>query len=319
MLKDDVLYLLIKNKGQMLSGGAIADRLQVSRTAVWKAVNTLKAEGLEIVSEPNCGYVLEQSNKLLSRLITDNLAVESMFCDINIVESVDSTNNALKRESLQSLPQGYVLIANEQTGGRGRKERAFYSPKNGGLYMSILLKPNVPLEDIPFLTVCAALAVYISCKSFADEGSLSIKWVNDIFYNRRKLCGILTEGVFSAEDGTIDGVVLGIGINTGAVAPEVADIAASLAESGKPVDRNLLSAAVLNNVEKIYKLFLQGERQTIADEYAKKLFVINREVTVVLPDRTFRASVNGVNGRGELLLTDASGEKITLKSGEIIL
>ncbi|MDR1773996.1 MAG: biotin--[acetyl-CoA-carboxylase] ligase [Clostridioides sp.] len=228
MLKNDILNYLVSNAGEIVTGGKIAEYLNVSRTAVWKNINSLIEEGYEIEKYQNSGYKLTSlSDKLLLESINKNLRTSVIGKEILILDSIDSTNNYMKQQDTTKLDEGFAVTANEQTSGRGRFNRPFYSQKGEGIYLSFLLKPQTDIKNVPFITICAAVSVVKAIKNVTNI-DVSIKWVNDIFYNKKKLCGILTEGVISAELGTLDYVVVGIGLNTGNIPKEVDEIATSI-------------------------------------------------------------------------------------------
>lgn len=320
MLKADILYLFEKRKGEIVTGGELARAFGVSRSAVWKAVRTLRGEGNQIESFPNSGYkLLEQSDGLSEQSVSESLTTQKLGRALELLKTVGSTNQHVKSLNAAALPDGYTVVSNEQTSGRGRQGRPFYSPANEGVYLSVLLKPNISLKDVPLITLCAAVAVCRAVKSVSgiDAG---IKWVNDIYYNGKKLCGILSEGVVSAELGTLESVIVGIGINTGSVAKEIENIATSLRSANTPSGiRNRLIAEILNQLEPLYFNCLKNNRKAILEAYTEKLFIIGREVTVDLPGKSFRAVVKGVNDSGELLVTDAEGETFGVSSGETTL
>ena len=318
MLKTELLYHLEKYKGQIVTGGDLARQFHVSRTAVWKAINALRQEGNQIESLPNSGYrLLEQSDGLSEQCILEGLTTQTLGRAMLLLESVDSTNHYIRMQDASALPEGFTVIADEQTDGKGRLGRAFYSPAHEGIYMSILLKPRIALRQVPFLTLCTAVAVCLAVEKVTGA-QVQIKWVNDIFYQGKKLCGILTEGVISAELGTVDHVVVGVGINTGNVAHEVTGIASSLRQTpGSPGIRNRLIAAVLNQLEPLYKDFLAGKKQPILRAYTDRLLMIGQTVTVKQPEGNFQATAAGVNEWGELLVQKANGEVIAVTASQI--
>ncbi|MEM1485886.1 biotin--[acetyl-CoA-carboxylase] ligase [Oscillospiraceae bacterium PP1C4] len=319
MLQKEILYLLEQNKGKIMTGGELAKQFQVSRTAVWKAINTLREDGNEIESYPNSGYMLlENSDGLSEQSIEKNLTTQKLGRTLKVLKTVDSTNQYIKIQDVAALPEGYTVISNEQTNGRGRLGRVFYSPLSQGVYLSILLRPQIALKEVPFLTLCTAVAV---CRAIEIVCSIQvgIKWVNDIFYNGKKLCGILTEGVISAEMGAAEYVVIGIGINTGKVAAQVEDIATSIRSAGNVYGaRNRLIAEILNQLESIYFDFLDGKKQAILNAYTEKLFIIGHDVTVQRTNESYPATVIGINDSGELLVKNKDGETLCVGTGEII-
>ena len=210
-VKDEVLKELENNKGDYISGGQLADNLGVSRNSVWKAIKALEKSGYEINAIPNKGYCLAEKNDILSSYsIKQHL--KNPHLDISVFSSVTSTNTILKEMAEQGAKEGTVIIAEEQTAGRGRTGKQFYSPKGTGIYISILLRPDIPAEESLFLTTSAAVATARAIEDVSDKRAL-IKWVNDIYLEDKKTCGILTEGAFNVETGKLDYAIVGIGIN----------------------------------------------------------------------------------------------------------
>lgn len=320
MLKEDLLYLLEKNKGKVVSGGELSRQLNVSRNAIWKAIKVLRQEGSKIESLPNSGYLLlEDSDGLSKQSISDHLTTKKIGQSMEMLKTIDSTNQYLKSLNTSLLPEGHTVISNEQTAGKGRLGRTFYSPAGEGIFLSVLLKPLIPIKEVTFLTLCAATAVCQAIEKVCGIRS-EIKWVNDIFYQGKKLCGILTEGSVSAEMGTLDYVIIGIGINTGKIPEEVEQIATSLSlENQEQGIRNGLTAEVLNQLESIYHTFLNGEKQEILDSYSERLFILGQTVTIRMPEKSYQGTVMGLNDSGQLLVKDGDGNIHTVIAGEILL
>lgn len=320
MMQDEVLFLLEQSRGDIVTGGELARKLGVSRTAVWKAIGALRENGSEIESLQGSGYCLSHSSDGLSPKAIDSvLRTDQLGRSLEIRRSVSSTNTYLKEQDTARLPQGHAVLANEQLGGRGRMGRTFHSPAGQGVYLSVLLKPPVPLADTPFLTICAAVAVCRAVEMvyrFAPD----IKWVNDLYCQGKKLCGILTEAFISAEMRSVDYAVVGMGVNTGQIAPEVAEIATSTQlVTGLRGLRNQLAAEILNQLEDVYQMFLRGERSAILDAYTGQMFLAGRQVTVVLPSGSYVAVVRGVDESGGLLVEKTDGSTVVLNSGEVRL
>ena len=323
MLKDDILLLLEKNPEKIITGGALAEELSVSRTAVWKAINALKVEGYSIESLKNKGYILNQNNDVLSEyLIKSVLKTQFIGNTIEIFKSVDSTNQYLKKKNFLEIKEGLVVVSNEQTAGKGRRGRVFYSPDKEGIYFSLFLKPTLPISDIHFLTLAIAVAVAKSSEKVCNFNP-HVKWVNDIYYNYKKLCGILTEATLSTENSTIDGVVIGVGINTGLVSSEVEAIAISIEEiTGRKGFKNQLIGEILNQFETIYG-FIQSDlkkgKDYILSEYKKRLFIIGTQVWVIDDKTEFVVTVIDIDEEGALVVENKNHEIIHLRTGEISL
>ena len=226
-------------------------------------------------------------------------------------ECVDSTNTKLKEMALHGAAAGITLIADTQTGGRGRRGRTFLSPV-GGLYLSTLLRPMAQ-TDPGVITCRAAVAAARAIESLCDL-SIDIKWVNDLYLHGRKVAGILAEGVL-APDGTLAAVVLGIGINVGGTLPdELADIATTLAQHGANLYREDLAAAFLNEWERA----CAADHGEIMEEYRRRNLVLGRDVTVVQGSDTYPATVLAITDHGHLRVSTPHGERV-LSSGEVSL
>ena len=250
-LREQILAALEAQKGNYLSGEALAKEFFVSRNAVWKAIAALRKEGHRIEAFTNRGYRLApESDVLTPQSIAACLGDMAELFTIHVEQSLPSTNTHLKALAAEGAPEGTVVVAQEQTAGRGRMGRSFFSPRGSGVYFSLLLRPNMRAMDATLVTTAAAVAVTDALKSVCGIDA-HIKWVNDVYVGERKVCGILTEGSFNVETGAIDSIVLGIGIN---VEPppegfpdELRPIAAPLYMGSAPAGvRSRLIAAVLS-------------------------------------------------------------------------
>lgn len=223
---------------------------------------------------------------------------------VTVTEEIPSTNTALKERAAQGAPMGTVLIADRQTGGRGRLGRQFHSPE-GGLYLSVLVSPA------DTVTCRAAVAAARAIERLCDA-KIDVKWVNDLYLNGRKVAGILAEGVF-APDGTLTAVVLGIGINVGVTEfpPELQPIATSLGNEGFAVTREDVAAAFLNELE------IALTDPAAMDEYRRRNCVLGRQVTVMQGNDTYLATAESITDEGHLAVRDENGCIHTLSSGEV--
>ena len=210
-VKEEVLACLEQEKGAFISGEALAQRLGVSRNAVWKAIKALEAQGYAIEGVTKKGYRLAQACSILSAAAVRRYAGSSVT-SIEYHDSIDSTNNRAKELATQGCPAGTLVVANQQTAGRGRQGRPFYSPSGSGVYFSLVLRPGFALTDITAVTSYAAVCTAQSIEEVFGT-PVQIKWVNDLFAQGRKCCGILTEASILPESGGIDYIVVGIGVN----------------------------------------------------------------------------------------------------------
>ena len=312
-LKTKILSRFLDNN--TLTGGALEKAFGVSRTAVWKAVKELQKDGFIIEAKDRSGYVfLGDGDVSNAEIIMRNLKTERLGRSLEILKSVDSTNLYIKRKL--PLSEGHTVIADEQTGGMGRKNRPFYSPP-GGVYLSVVLKPRIAPQDIPFLTICAAVAVMRALEEVCGVKA-DVKWVNDIFYGGKKLCGISTEASFSAEILGVEHVITGIGINLGAIPEEAESVATSVETiTNARGFKNKLITAVLNRLEETAEAFYAYGKSRILAEYRQRLFILNKTVTVHEGDNSYVAHVLDLNDDGALAVKDAHGTVRELTAGEI--
>ena len=210
--KSKLLEVLEANKGGYISGEELAAKLEVSRTAVWKAVKNLREEGYQIRAVTNKGYALEEENDILS---SEGIRqwLHHKGAEVEVWKEIPSTNQRLKQAAVEKkLPSGSFVAAESQNAGKGRRGRTFYSPKGSGLYLSVLLYPSKTAHESLEITAAAAVAVCRAVEKCCGV-SLGIKWVNDLYLGEKKVCGILTEAVTDFETGDIEFVVVGIGLN----------------------------------------------------------------------------------------------------------
>ena len=321
MLKDEVLNILERKKGAVITGGQMANSLKVSRTAIWKAINALQAEGNQIESVPNVGYKLLVTDDSLSKwAIHSKLTTSFVGRQMEILPVVRSTNQYIKELDATKTSDGFVVIADEQEQGRGRRSRTFVSEKGEGIYLSILLKFDGKQKDIRLLTICTAVAVTKAIENVCQIEA-GIKWVNDVFCNGKKICGILTEATLSAELQELDSVIIGIGINTGTVPDELQEIATSVEkEISKQGLRNELASEVLNQFEEVYLDYTKRDKkQKIIDYYEGKLFIKGQRVLMVNDGAEEEVTVLGIDPDGALIVESRSGDVKHLITGEIKL
>ena len=277
--KDRVLELLELNKEEYISGELMAEKLGLSRNAVWKAISELRKQGYVIEASSNKGYHLGTSNDIISEFgILSELSKLSPDLDhsgkIKIYESIDSTNRLAKELAITGAPGGTVIIARNQSLGKGRREHEFFSPE-GGIYMSIILSPDMlPSLEPDVVTALAGVAV---CDSLVSLCGINprIKPVNDLFVDGKKICGILTESGTEYDTGTVQWIVIGIGINFDSdiskFPKELKDIAGSVFKPGKgTVTKNSLIAAILYNISKLSL----GDKKEVLKAYKARLITV---------------------------------------------
>ena len=251
MTREELLSFFWQNADSYISGEELAGRLKVSRAAVWKAVGQLRAEGYAIESVPGRGYRLLSASDVLSEEgIRRHLQHQEL--NLQVVRTITSTNTVLKTLAAEGAPSGLALIAGEQTAGRGRMGRSFYSPAGTGLYLSLMLRPAMRAEEAVRLTACAAVAAAETIEELSGRET-RIKWVNDILVDGRKVCGILTEASVDCENGMMNYVIIGLGVNLrdpeGGFPEELQSIAGAAFEAEQiPELRCRLAAGILDRL-----------------------------------------------------------------------
>lgn len=318
-VKKELLKILEKNREKDLSGQELADRLMVSRTAIWKAMKELREEGYQIEAVNNRGYRLAGETDILSeegiRLELTNDAVK----EVAVFRTIDSTNLEVKRRALQGEKEGLVVVSESQTAGRGRLGRSFYSPLGTGIYFSILLEPKLNATDAILLTTAASVAIVRAIRRVTDLEP-SIKWVNDVYLDDKKICGILTEAMTDFETATIQYIILGIGINykepPEGFPEEVKDIAGALVDGDEKIPRNRLVAAVLDEFFTIYE---ELPDRHFMEDYRRWSNVLNQDVKYLEKDIWHFAKAVGIDDDGGLIVRDKDDKEKVLKTGEITL
>lgn len=314
--------MLEQQRGESISGEHLAGVLGISRNAVWKAIKELQKDGYNIVAVTNKGYCLSAENDIISIPgIKPFLSERSQFYanKIQVHKSLESTNKTAKEMAVAGAEHGTIIISDCQTMGRGRYSRKFFSPSGGGLYMSIVLRPEaMHFKNPTSVTAFAAVSVCEAIESISTKVP-RIKWVNDIFIDGKKVCGILTEAVTDFESGGLDWVVLGIGINvhtrTEVFPCDLQSIASSIYPDEKMSGvRNRLSAEIINRILGFETLPSETE---IFEKYKKRLMVLGKKITVIQNQVEYKATAIDVDSVGHLVVQNESGERITLSSGEI--
>lgn len=248
----------------------------------------------------------------ISRLVTGTIGSELAVYDV-----IDSTNNAAKLLAKNGAPHGAAVVAKQQTAGKGRLGRGFYSPEGSGIYMTVILRPQMGVEESLLVTPAAAVAV--SDAILQETGlEVKIKWVNDLYCGGRKLCGILAESAVG-QDGRLDYIVVGIGINvtTDSFPAELCDKATSLSSVCKQTpDSNRLIAAVLNHFDKIYG---QLHKRTFMELYRSRSCVIGKQVSVLGGTDMESVTVLDIDSNANLIVETQSGVRKAIGSGEVSL
>lgn len=316
--KKRVLAFLESNRGQAVSGENIAEQFGVSRNAVWKAIKKLEKDGYKIEATTNKGYCLCESNDILSAqgilpFLEDKESADKIF----VYSSLESTNKTAIEMAVSGAEHGTVVIAESQTAGRGRYGRKFFSPPVHGIYMSFILHSAKFWRGEPtIVTSFVAVAVCEAIEAISDK-TPKIKWVNDIFLNGKKVCGILTEAVTDYESGNVGWVVVGIGINfsTRDFPEELKQSAGAIFSGENPTaKRNRLAAEVIN-------LMMSYNSQTsyseVLSKYKQRLMMLGERISVTGATAQYEATALDIDEIGRLIVKKDDGEVIALFAGEI--
>lgn len=313
-----ILELLRRQEG-FLSGEDIGRELSITRAAVWKGIKKLREEGYEIEAVTNRGYRLTNPETMYNkRELEQGLKTKTMGQTIYFYEETDTTNNRARELALEGAPEGTLVVAEKQTAGRGRRGKVWESPLGTGIWMSLVLRPQIAPAEASVLTLLCGLATAEAIE--AETGlSAGIKWPNDILINGKKAVGILTE--MDCEMSEVHFVIPGIGINvnTASFPPEIAEIATSLyLECGKTVSRRRLVHKVLERLEEHYETFLRtGSFAAMLENYRKHCITLGKEVHV-LGREPFFAEALDITPEGELLVRRAdNGKEEVVFSGEV--
>ena len=315
--KNEVLKVLMGEDAPQ-SGERLARRLGISRNSVWKAIEQLRQEGYAIEAATNRGYRLVSApNRVSEPEIERYLTAGTIGRRMELHALLDSTNNRAKALAATGAPHGYLVIAESQSGGKGRMGRSFFSPEHSGVYITYILRPQMLAEKAVMITSLAAVAVARAIEALADV-DVKIKWVNDLYINDRKVCGILCEASMDFESGGLEYAVLGIGVNVAKMAfpPELKSIATSIEnECGCAVSRSRLIAEISNQLDALY-----GDLETGAfmAESRARSNVIGRDVTVIRGNERFEAHALDIDDAGRLVIRTENGVS-RVGSGEISL
>ena len=307
--KQALLAALSAAQGECISGQQLARQLGVSRAAVHKAAAALAAQGYALEAAPRRGYRLAGGDPFCAE------AVGEYDAPIFLYDTLESSNRTAKTLALEGAPHGTMVLAGQQTAGRGRLGRRFESPVGKGVYLSLVLRPSLPMTEAQAVTVSAAVAVARAVKALCGL-ELGIKWVNDLYYQGRKVCGILTEAGTDMESGQLEWLVVGIGLNL-TTSPadwpeELARTAGSLYPGGPaPVSRAVLAGAIARELLTLCPAF------DCLDEYRTRCFVPGHWVTVCTGAETYAAKALFIDDAGRLVVEREGGRQIALQHGEV--
>lgn len=323
--QEQLLALLEQNRGSYLSGEMLARKLFVSRNTVWKTVKSLQALGYPIDAVTNKGYALAEDSDILSAPAIAAKARHRERLHIIVEQNVTSTNTCLKAQAAEGAPEGTLLVALEQSAGKGRLGRSFSSPRQSGIYMSLLLRPKMAAKDALMLTTAIAAAAAETIRELTGL-PVGIKWVNDLYLNGRKICGILTEAALDFESQGLEYAVVGIGINleepAGGFDESIRNIAGALfAAGGTPV--GFRAGLVAGIIDRFLEYYDRLEEKPFLNTYRELSCIIGKDVRVIdniyNPGSARTATVLGIDEDCRLLVRFADGHEEALSSGEVSL
>lgn len=307
---------------EFLSGQYLADLIGCSRTAVWKHIEELRKDGFELEAVRKKGYrIMGTPQQITADEIRLGLKTKVLGQHIHYEDSVDSTQKIAVRLSVNGVPEGTAVIAEEQLVGRGRMDRRWHSPKYTGIWMSLILRPTIPIYKTPQLTLITAVAIVQAIEEMTNLKP-QIKWPNDILMNGKKVTGILTE--LQAEADKVSSIIIGIGINvnqkTEDYPPELQDIATSLLiEQGEPVNRAALIRAVFTRMEQLYFLYLEKGFTPIKLLWEGYAISIGKRIVARTLTGNIEGIAKGITEDGVLIIEDDNGEIHQIYSADIEL
>ena len=317
-MKEEILRLLRSADGY-ISGQELCNRFGVSRTAVWKVINQLKEAGYEIEAQQNKGYRLMAAPDLMTEAeIKSLMHTEWVAKEVLYFDTIDSTNTKAQELAEKGYPSGTLVVADKQESGKGRRGRSWVSPSGTGIFMTLMIKPDINPNNASMLTLVAALAVAKAITSVTGEEAM-IKWPNDIVVNGKKVCGILTE--MNAQFDYINHIVVGIGINVHneSFPEEISQMASSLMieAGGKRFHRAQIIAETMSYFEQYYDTFLKTQDlSALVREYDELLVNRNKSVRVLDPKEPFDGKAMGITPKGELIVDTWESRKL-VSSGEV--
>ena len=316
-VKYSVLEML-KN-AEIISGEIMAKELGVSRNSIWKAINSLRKDGYIIKANTKSGYNLSSFTDVLC---PDSIKTLCNFKDIDVYvyDSIESTNTLLKEWAKNGKAHATVLIAKEQTAGKGRLGRKFSSPANTGIYISILLRPRFSVEEALSITTSAAVAVAKTLEEVSNKET-KIKWVNDIFIDDKKVCGILTEASIDFETASLEYAVLGVGINLfkpkNDFDDEIKSIAGAVFEGECKEEIKTKTVALF--IDKFFEIYKNLPENNYISEYRKRSYLTGKEVSIKVHDKTENGKVLDIDDKANLVVQLENGKIKAFSAGEALL
>ena len=308
------VYHILSKSPDFVTGESLAKSLGVSRTAIWKAIQTLQEQGIDITSVRKKGYYLEKGDILLPQDISKQLNIPVYFNPDSNSTQLDAKHGMEKNN-----PTPALYLASSQKAAKGRFERHFFASPQGGIYMSIHLKPNCHFEELPPYTMMAAAAIVKAIQRLTGINT-EIKWVNDIYIEGKKVCGILTEAAFNIETSKLDYAIVGIGINVcppeGGFPEDISEIATAIFEKSSDAvnKRSILVGHLLNYFMEYYESF---DKRAYLDEYISRSMIIGQPISVLSNGTSRNALALEIDKECHLKVRYEDGSEEWLNSGEV--
>lgn len=321
-IRKKLLELFSHSESEYISGQKISEKLGCSRTAVWKHIEDLRSEGYEVNAVRKLGYqIISKPDKISANEIQLGLQTKSLGSKIYFEDTLPSTQKLAHRYAYENAPEGTIVVTEEQTEGRGRLDRKWHSPKYTGIWMSLILRPNIPPMNAPQLTLLAAVGVVRAIQEVTGIEP-DIKWPNDILVSGKKVVGILTE--LQAESDRINSVIIGIGVNVNQSIDQFPDslkeIATSLAIiNGEKIDRALLLQQMLFHIEKLYYTYLDNGFNVIKLLWESYAVTIGQQIVARTLQGSIKGRALGITDEGVLRLQSDDGEVHLIYSADIEL
>ncbi|MGE5703824.1 MAG: biotin--[acetyl-CoA-carboxylase] ligase [Clostridia bacterium] len=320
-IKQAILKAFQENPDQFISGEELSRTCQCSRTAVWKHIEELREEGYCFEAVRKSGYRLVSApDSISAEQIIAGLTTASIGKHIVAYDTVETTQRLAHEEAAKGAPEGTIVIAEQQMIGKGRMGRPWHSPKGTGIWMSMIIRPSIPLDKAPQMTLVTAVAMAKAIESILPDLKVQIKWPNDLFINGKKCCGILTE--LNAEENRVKYLVIGIGLNVNNVLEDYPEELHSVAtsvriESGVAVKRAELIQAFCRSFEREYQFYLENGFERVRVEWEESSYTLGRLVTVHIGQNVVEGRAVGLHTDGALLVEDSFGVRHRVYSADL--